>query len=399
MSSADAVERAWARYLADLEETRQLFLAEPILEQVPALRANAHFILAQTQALAYNNVIAPRPDHPYFVRETYFDPLVYSGHQPCPDFLHRATFLNGRRRWRIHGRRNTAHWVDIQVQTGFWGEPEAHTLDNYDLDQFAIGADGRFELIASSEPEPGNWIRLDPAVRCNYILVRQAMLDWGGEEAVELHIEPADDRPPEAGVVHDEAEVIRRLDLAGRMMKFCVGIWTAPASRRVLKHAEKNSFVTRGGDGKRGANPLAHYGQCIYEIAPDEALIVECEVPRAPYWGISLGSWWFETIDYTFHQSSLNGRQAVIDADGRFRAVLSRQDPGVPNWLDPIVWNTGLILLRWYRPDRVPVPVTRRVPLAEVRRHLPAETPLVTPQQRRAQLEQRRRDSLARYRL
>ena len=62
----------------------------------------------------------------------------------------------------------------------------------------------------------------------------------------------------------------------------------------------------------------------------DEALLIEVEPPEALYWSVALGNYWWETIDYANHQSSLNGFQAVLDDDGVFRAVVSRRDPGSP---------------------------------------------------------------------
>ena len=44
--------------------------------------------------------------------------------------------------------------------------------------------------------------------------------------------------------------------------------------------------------------------------------------PTALYWSVSLGNYWWETIDYANRQSSLNGHQAVVDDDGVFRAVV-----------------------------------------------------------------------------
>jgi hypothetical protein len=390
------LDQAWRRYLEDVEETRQMFLAEPILREQPALLASAYYLLAQTQTLAYNDVVAPRQDYPYFFGATYFDPLIYLGHLPCPDFLHRATFIDGKRSYRIWGKRNSAHWVDLQLNNGFWGEEGLKTLANYDLDEFQIGANGEFEIVASPESHPGNWIKLDPSSRNNYILVRQAMYDWEKEIPLELHIEAIDERRG-APIVHDEAEMIRRLDLAGRMLKYSVRVWTAPASRRILKYVAKNEFITRAGDGSRTANPLALYAQCIFEIGPEEALIVETDVPECRYWGISLGNWWFETVDYTFHQSSLNGLQARLDGDEKFRAVLAHEDPGVANWLNPVGWNTGLVLLRFYRAAHEPKVTTKRIALKDVRAHLPADTPPVSPQERADALTRRRRASLKRY--
>jgi hypothetical protein len=71
--------------------------------------------------------------------------------------------------------------------------------------------------------------------------------------------------------------------------------------------------------------------------------------------------------------------------------VLTRQDPGVPNWLDPVCWDAGIILLRWYRAARDPLVVTRKVPYSQLREHLPADTATVTPEQRRDEIERRRR--------
>ncbi len=89
-------------------------------------------------------------------------------------------------------------------------------------------------------------------------------------------------------------------------------------------------------------------------------------------------------------QSSLNDTQAHIDSDGKFRAVISQRDPGVPNWLDKGDYPWGVIQMRWNRASDYPDPTIKKVLLAEVRDHLPADTPVVTPEQRRESLRARR---------
>jgi hypothetical protein len=390
------LDEAWKKYLQDVEEVRQLFLAEEIIKEQPGIEAAAHSLLHQTIALSYNLVMAPRQDYPLFYLQSYLDPYVYLGHLPCPDFVYRYVFLNGARTWRIWGKRNTSHWTDIQVHTGFWGEPGYACHGNYDMDEFHIESDGAFEIIAGAEPRGGNWIKLDPDSANNTFLIRQVTYDWEREVPIEFNIEPLDARTPSPIVIGAD-EVVRRLDLAGRMMKHCVNIWTAPASRRLLRHADKNAFVVRRGDGGRGANPLAQYAQGIFAIDEDEALIIEADVPKAKYWSIHLGNWWWETLDYSHHKSSINGFQAVVDGDGKFRAVIARRDPGVPNWLDPIAWNTGLMLIRWYRAESELRVSTKKIPLADLRRHLPADTPEVVPAQREDEVTRRHRSTLRRY--
>ena len=41
-------------------------------------------------------------------------------------------------------------------------------------------------------------------------------------------------------------------------------------------------------------------------------------------------NFWLESLDYANHQSSLNGHQAVVDADGVFRAVVAHAIPASP---------------------------------------------------------------------
>ena len=144
------------------------------------------------------------------------------------------------------------------------------------------------------------------------------------------------------------------------------------------------------GDASRGgASPLQNYGQLAYEVEREEALIIEVDAPKAVYWGLSLGTWWWETIDPTHHMTSINGHQAVISNDGKFRAVISHRDPGVPNWLDPVMWDAGIVLFRLYRPEGEFPVTTKKVSFAELSKHLPQDIGMVTPEQRQQQIKKR----------
>ncbi|MDP6243381.1 MAG: hypothetical protein QF462_08635, partial [Myxococcota bacterium] len=92
---------------------------------------------------------------------------------------------------------------------------------------------------------------------------------------------------------------------------------------------------------------------------------------------------WVETLDYTNRQTSLNGQQIHVDSDGRVRVVIAHRDPGIPNWLDAAGHPEGMIQYRWIWSQSSPHPSVHTVPLAELRDALPADTPRVTPDQRR----------------
>lgn len=128
-----------------------------------------------------------------------------------------------------------------------------------------------------------------------------------------------------------------------------------------------------------------------WALGPDEALILEVEPPQGVYWSYSLGNPWWETIHYGRHQSSLNAAQAAVDSDGLVRVVLSARDPGVANWLDTAGHSNGAMILRCVRTETAPTPTARVVPFDGIGAALPDGTKMLTPGERKAVLEARRR--------
>ena len=143
------------------------------------------------------------------------------------------------------------------------------------------------------------------------------------------------------------------------------------------------------------------YSRILDELAPDEAVIIEVTPPPCHYWQFQVGNRWFESLDYTYRQTSLNGHQAVLDADGVFRAVLAHRDPGVANWLDGAGSPVLPMAYRYQLPavpfEELPTPSSRIVAFADLDRELHPATPLATPEARAEALARRRRAVLRRY--
>jgi hypothetical protein len=222
--------------------------------------------------------------------------------------------------------------------------------------------------------------------------VRQFFYDWDREQPGTLTIERIDDAPaPGAGVdpTGQPGPLGRKLDALGRFVVANTQRWAEIA---VAKRAQANRFPDDHGIGSIAGASQAYqaFGIGYFQLADDQALIVEVKPPRAKYWSLHLGNYWMESLDYANHASSLNGHQAVLDRDGVLRAVVSLRDPGVPNWLDPAGHREGSMIYRWNQADGAPVPTARVVPFAELRQVLPPETPRLDEAARRAQIERRR---------
>jgi hypothetical protein len=161
--------------------------------------------------------------------------------------------------------------------------------------------------------------------------------------------------------------------------------------RYYREHHGVNTLLRSGKIDEMGGLPKQAYYDGIHEIDDTEALIVETVLPKqCRYWQALVGDDRFSTVDWVNRQSSLNDFQARIDTDGKFRAVISRLDPGVPNWLDKGDYPWGIIQMRWNHATDYPDPTITKVPFADVRDHLPADTPTVTPDERRELLRIRR---------
>jgi hypothetical protein len=397
-----AVERAWRNYLDALEWARRFIFTREFSDHDRVRRAANQFLM-QVQAVTYYWVMAPRVDYPRFYLNL-FEPMVWNWAQPSADFRYRWGFIDGTQTYRIWGKRSNSLFLDIQVQPSIGSVDYAafRKLPTvpYPIDRMQLGADGSFEIIASPDPHEGNWIKLDPTQDRVTLFVREAFYDWANETPSFMRIERVASTPPRP-LQWDETEIVKHLEQAARFVKFIVDDWGTASFDVTYKDQGRqwNHFVWLHPAKNAGTNAAAIYSDMVYDLRADEALIIESDKPTSQYWSFCIADRYLQLSDFTYHQSSLNGHQAQIDSDGKFRAVLTQKDPGVPNWLDPVESVPyGFIQLRQYFQEKaVDLPRVTTVPFQAIRRHLPADTPHVSAAARARQLRDRSWAVLAMY--
>jgi hypothetical protein len=146
-------------------------------------------------------------------------------------------------------------------------------------------------------------------------------------------------------------------------------------------------------DATPGGEPLISY----WQLPKDEALIVRVRPPKARYWAVEFGSYWWETMDYLNRLCNTNCHYAQLEDDGELIVVVAHDDPGVPNWLDPSGFSEGYITFRWMLADTIPVPQCTQVKAAELAKHLPAGSKRIDAKGRAEQLQGRRTGILRRF--
>jgi hypothetical protein len=248
----------------------------------------------------------------------------------------------------------------------------------------------RFDVILSAARPAGyagDWWKLETTT--NKLILRMVSSDWQREQSPTISIERVDlpiTRPRQSAT-----ELESRLRNLPGAINFIALLFVDHVE--TLRHQGYINKLKVFDLSTIGGLASQFYYEGTYDLQDDEALIVEAKVPtRCIYRSLILTNEIYETTDWYNNHSSLNDSQARADADGVLRIVVSARDPGIPNWLDTSGYPQGLIQGRWAECDSQPTPAVRKVPLAEVRKFLPPDTPTISLEARERIIRDRRAD-------
>jgi hypothetical protein len=352
----------------------------------PEYRADVYRQIMMQFSYGYFAFFHADPEHPDWA--PLWNP-VYTL-QPNPDDIYLYAPISSDYSYKISGNRGTVKMITIgtnQMSSGFPGERDlsAKYYNDIDDEQMEFDAKGDFELLLSTDRpagHTGNWLKVAPGAAA--IMVRYRRYDWENETDPVMSVECLNPVGLKKRLTPEE--ILERIDHMAWM----------PARAMQLFYKMQNAV--RDSVGVNVFEPTQYGGgltrqiylPAVFEFEDDEALIVETELPAVRrYWNFQLNDPYYNAVEYVYRLSSTNGAMATISSDGKFRAVISLEDPGVPNWLDPAGFKQGTIYGRWYDCDSHPVPTMKRVKFAALRDHLPSDTPVITPEQRAEELRRR----------
>jgi hypothetical protein len=383
----DAIERppephdAWASWCARLAMLGPV-LAGDRFPQDDVGRAEGFRHLARQVVIALQGELEHGdPVHPSFHR--YEEPWAQWG-GPNPDNVYCRAPIEPAGTYRVRADVTGVRQLIVSLVDGDMHLDRYGVFGERTLDDLHVGDAGLLDLRIAPDEQPGNWIRTDPAAR--YLLIRQFQMDWEHDAIARFTIERLDERGAEPATPDPHAVAVA-LDRATRWVERSLEYWAeyVERSRSGLPH---NGFVPPS--TPPGGAPNIAYGAGWWELGPEEALLVTTDVPDADYWGWTLHSrFWLDSGDFADRPTSVNAAQAHVDDDGRVRIVVAGRDPGTANWIDVGHRPEGLLVYRYVGARTRPVPSGEVVPVAEVRRRVPATHPVVDAAARRAELSHR----------
>ncbi|MEX3637940.1 hypothetical protein [Paraburkholderia sp. BR14320] len=269
------------------------------------------------------------------------------------------------------------------------------TLSNLPGDQLATNADGSY-VINASTTSTGNGNAIPLVSGAASIFIRDTITEWGVQQFNSLAIQ----RVPSVSAQPLSAQAIAQT-LAATLRTPAAAV--SFASFNALGYAQPVNTLpapSLGGTGGRLANQAATYS--TFQLADDEALVVNVNLGGAKYFIAPAYGRWQITTDYINHTQTLNNAQAVANPDGTYTFVVSPTDPGVNNWVDTVGLHQGFLNLRWQGLPATPAPhgpsaTAQLVKISDLRTVLPATTKYVTAAERQAQLAARAASYASRY--
>ncbi|MXY70937.1 MAG: hypothetical protein F4Y47_20605 [Acidobacteriia bacterium] len=283
-----------------------------------------------------------------------------------PDNFYQTAALDGNHEYKIIGRRNTIAYLSFGTQSGNYGQgrglpPTGHIESN----RIETDEDGCFELIVSRKPQTGNWLPM--SLETGTLVVRQTFLDREAETPADLRIErincPEDECRPSAWTARKLDEGLKNAGalVAGAPLLF------AKWARDFKKHSNRLPMFDPQTSLAAGGDPNITYYHSHWEIAQDEALVIEVMPPECEHWNFQLNNYWMESLDYRYHQIHTNKHLALLEDDDSVRLIVAHENPGLPNWLETAGHTSGTMCFRWVRAKEHPQPRTRLVKLSSLR--------------------------------
>ncbi|MGH0038562.1 MAG: DUF1214 domain-containing protein [Myxococcota bacterium] len=352
---------AWSEFCDTLKRAGQTILA-PTSPDDPLDRAEGFRYLGRLARLALEKYVeSDDPLAPRFYRLSHETAKIGCDN---PDSFYQNAAISGAHDYRISGSRGDVAYLGFGTYYGDYGKGGRSGCSGYlEADELDIGEDGRFEIIVSQRPHPGNWLPMEPD--SSMLIVRQNRLDKQRERVARLEIERigADGPPaPLSAPFLDQRLSAAAGFVAGTAATFAG--WAEGFARHPNELRPLDESVKQGAHG----DPNIFFLMGYWELAPDQALVIEVVPPACDYWNFQLNNHWMESLDYRYHRVEVNRHSARLAPDGSLRLVVAHERPrgADANWLETAGHRRGTMGLRWVKAESHPQPRVRLVPAASL---------------------------------
>lgn len=332
---------------------------------------------------------------------------------------------DGQQIYRVWGKRSNS--VDMIYLTSDASDPEGGgaTIEDEDMlntkgNPLQLGEQYEIYLSTAELYDPSymhNWLEIGATDELN-VTNRYTMCDWTSEKPGNIAVE----RIGTSGVAITAEEfrnedamrkgVYRATQVMNNQQPFWGNIASMIRNNPRLPANFVPPYTPTGGVGIQ--TQLSSFGYTV--LADDEALVISYrnDTP-AVYGSVQVWNDWGSSLPWGHSQANMNflcdGSLSEETEDGLTHIVISKQDPGVHNWIDnmgyPVLFLNRLQGVDPEQRDAVmaqlPIayggymPTARVVKVSELANILPADTKMASEKEREKQIEVRQKYQRTKY--
>lgn len=253
-----------------------------------------------------------------------------------PDSVYRVIPISGEQRYEIHGRVGEHRMVENYFT--LW-DANMGTVDVLNGRTMHVESDGSFTITVDAEPANGRPNHVQTTAEAHEFYIRDVLLNWDRDDPNHFEVERLGGAPVSPARSLDE-----QAEATAAMMAYFAN-FTGKLSHGIYK-MPANHFNLAWSADKAGAMRNQVYVMGRFDLAPDEAFVVDLNDGGAEYFTVPLSNIWGTTLDIIDRTGSLNKSQSVPNDDGSYTYVIAPEDPGVANWIDSDGLREAILTLR-----------------------------------------------------
>jgi TolA-binding protein len=370
-------------------------------------------------------VMQVAPPHTWYGQSVGGSRILYDN----PDTVYRFMAVNKTSTYVIRGK--FEDW-DPENPDNFGSNPKlpadttfslltglsGNTADVIEQDELVVDENGEFEILVSGAPRPvgyeGNYLQLTSD--STLIAARDTLADWNNEQPMTLEIERVSGPPnsllaqlgifaiPLIGPAVTDSPALTQLvsiippladppPLLRGAVTSVIMVLGLSMEREYMRVATVDSLTGEHRPPNEFTNPTSNaafldtqlQSAGYFQLEDDDALVVTIDPGDAGYFVVPVTNDWTITENYWDQQTSLNNasNQAKPNADGTYTIVISKNDPGVANWVSTGGLNQGTVSIRFQDlGDEAPMVSSKVVKIENLRNPdvLPADTVFIEPE-------------------
>jgi hypothetical protein len=296
-----------------------------------------------------------------------------------PDTIYRTIPINSNLHYVIHGKRysNLADVTFSLVEN----PNSLKTIAILTKNDLVVNPDGTYDITIDNQPANGRVNHIQSTIRARQLFIRHSFGDWTNSLPDALVVELLDNSG-HSPISVPEIVAIAKKDLQISVLGYGYGTLGVVTKGHPINTMPQPKIDKIGGLITQASS----FG--YYQLNDDQAWIITIDPGPASYFVVPSTGPWTITSDPGSCQCSLNNFQSFPNADGKYRFIVSRKDPGYYNWISTCELHEGTLMIRW---QGLPLPSTiqsspsietEMVPLNDISAYLPSDSKKITPDER-----------------